>query len=196
VGQGFDELFLGHAVFDGTAEVQLELGGVAAGGEHHDGDEAAVAGGELGAVPDVARNKGELVLLVQNAHYAAALERGRAAAEAIPYILGAVLAVVRQIVECNRVRVDNGRNYLREILFGDAEDPHRRRALEIVDEADHTIAKILSRSDQIVRSEAENLAQIVSYIMFMTMAGSENTALSDDEIVAAIKRHVSVILPG
>jgi hypothetical protein len=107
-----------------------------------------------------------------------------------------VLAVVRQIVECNRVRVDNGRNYLREILFGDAEDPHRRRALEIVDEADHTIAKILSRSDQIVRSEAENLAQIVSYIMFMTMAGSENTALSDDEIVAAIKRHVSVILPG
>jgi hypothetical protein len=53
VGDGFDELLLGHAVLNGLAEVEAELFGVAAGGEHGHGDEAAVTGGKLGPVPDV-----------------------------------------------------------------------------------------------------------------------------------------------
>src|SRR5580704_15221560 len=56
-----------------------------------------------------AKTKGELLLLVQNAHYAEALERGRADAEAIPGVLDAVMAIVRPIVECNRAQIDNGR---------------------------------------------------------------------------------------
>jgi AcrR family transcriptional regulator len=48
-----------------------------------------------------AKTKGELLLLVQNAQYAAALERGRAAAGAIPDVLDAVLSIVQPIVECN-----------------------------------------------------------------------------------------------
>src|SRR3954467_5834204 len=55
-----------------------------------------------------ARTKGELLLLVQNAQYGAALEKGRAAAEQVPDALEAVLAIVRPIVECNRAQIENG----------------------------------------------------------------------------------------
>jgi hypothetical protein len=45
VGDGFDELLLGHAFLNGSAEVEAELCGVAAGGEHGHAGEAAVTGG-------------------------------------------------------------------------------------------------------------------------------------------------------
>src|SRR6476620_9556776 len=51
--------------------------------------------------------------------YAEALERGRTDAETIPDALDAVMSIVRPIVECNRIQVDNGRTYLREMVFGD-----------------------------------------------------------------------------
>src|SRR6476659_6165352 len=70
-----------------------------------------------------AKTKGELLLLVQNAQYAAALERRRAAAGTIPNVLDAVLSIVQPIVECNRSQVENGRTYLREMVFGDPEKP-------------------------------------------------------------------------
>src|SRR5215207_811417 len=44
-----------------------------------------------------ARTKGELLLLVQNAQYADALERGRAAAETTPGVLDAVTCIVQPI---------------------------------------------------------------------------------------------------
>ena len=78
-----------------------------------------------------AKTKGELLLLVQNKHYAESLERGCADAETITDVLDAVLAIVRPIVECNRVQIDNGRTYLREVAFGDPEEPRHREALAI-----------------------------------------------------------------
>ena len=74
-----------------------------------------------------AKTKGELLLLVQNAQYAAALERGRAAAETIPDVLDAVLSIVQPIVHCNRAQIDNGRTYLREMVFGDPAGTASRR---------------------------------------------------------------------
>ncbi len=80
-----------------------------------------------------AKTKGELLLLVQNSGYADALEEGKAAAESIPDALDAVMAIIRPVVECNRIQIDNGRTYLRELVFGDPEEPHHRDALD----ADH-----------------------------------------------------------
>src|SRR5688572_11175374 len=78
-----------------------------------------------------AKTKGELLLLVQNSSYADALEEGEAAAESIPDALDAVMAIVRPVVECNRAQIDNGRTYLREIVFGDLDEPHHREALAL-----------------------------------------------------------------
>ena len=64
-----------------------------------------------------AKSKSEL-LLVQNSSYVTALEEGVAAAENISDTTDAMLAIIRPVVECSRRNVENGRTYLREIVFG------------------------------------------------------------------------------
>ncbi|KRE54775.1 TetR family transcriptional regulator [Arthrobacter sp. Soil736] len=142
-----------------------------------------------------AKTKGELLLLVQNAHYAEALERGRADAEAIPDALDAVMAIVRPIVECNRVQVDNGRTYLREMVFGDPAEPRHGEALSIVGQTEEAIAAVLAREELISAGDAATTARIVSAIMFLSMAASVNAALSTEAIVQDIRTQIRLILP-
>lgn len=141
-----------------------------------------------------AKTKGELLLLVQNAHYAEALERGRADAETIPDVLDAMLAIVRPIVECNRIQIDNGRTYLREMVFGDPEESRHREALAIVAQTEEAIAAVLRR-DERAGGDATTLARIVSAVMFLSMAASVNIASSVEEIVQDIRGLVVVLLP-
>ena len=141
-----------------------------------------------------AKTKGELLLLVQNAHYAEALQQGRADAETTPDILDAVLAIVRPIVECNRVQVDNGRTYLREMVFGDPEEPRHSEALSIVAQTEEAIAAVLGRHELAGAGDAATMARIVSAIMFLSMAATVNAALSIDEIVHDIRTQVGVLL--
>jgi AcrR family transcriptional regulator len=141
-----------------------------------------------------AKTKGELLLLVQNAQYAAALERGRAAAQTIPDELDAVLSIVRPIVECNRSRVDNGRTYLREMVFGDPEEPHHGEALAIAAQTEEAITALLRRDKRVSQGEAAALARVVSGVMFLSMAASLNAAWSVQEIMEDIRRQVSALL--
>jgi TetR/AcrR family transcriptional regulator len=142
-----------------------------------------------------AKNKGELLLLVQNSSYVDALVEGRAAAEGISDPLDAVMAVVRPVVECNRKQIDNGRTYLREMVFGDPNEPHHRDALALNAQTEEAIAAILRRGDRKSAEESTTLARVVSAIMFVTMAATVNIAHSVDDIVADIRRHVQVLLP-
>ncbi|MDR6981088.1 AcrR family transcriptional regulator [Streptomyces sp. 3330] len=142
-----------------------------------------------------AKTKGELLLLVQNTKYLEALEQGRADAEAIPGALDAVLAIVRPIVECNRVQIDNGRTYLREMVFGDPEEPRHGAALAIVAQTEEAVAAVLRRDDRVAEGDAATLAHIVSAVMFLSMAASVNIALSVEEIMQDIHRQVDVLLP-
>jgi len=141
-----------------------------------------------------AKTKGELLLLVQNAHYAEALQQGRADAETTPDILDAVLAIVRPIVECNRVQVDNGRTYLREMVFGDPAEPRHAEALSIVAQTEEAIAAVLGRQELPRAQDAATTARIVSAIMFLSMAATVNAALSIDEIIQDIRTQVGVLL--
>ena len=141
-----------------------------------------------------AKTKGELLLLVQNAHYAEALQQGRADAETTPDILDAVLAIVRPIVECNRVQVDNGRTYLREMVFGDPTEPRHAEALSIVAQTEEAIATVLGRHELFSAGDAATTAHVVTAIMFLSMAATVNAALSIDEIVQDIRTQVGVLL--
>ncbi len=141
-----------------------------------------------------AKSKGELLLLVQNAHYAEALQRGRADAETVSDALDAVMAIVRPIVECNRIQVDNGRTYLREMVFGDPEEPRHSEALSIVAQTEEATAAVLGRHEQAGAGDAATMARIVTAIMFLSMAASVNAALSIDEIVRDIRAQVGVLL--
>jgi TetR/AcrR family transcriptional regulator len=142
-----------------------------------------------------AKSKSELLLLVQNSSYVAALQEGRTAAANKPQVLDAVLAIIRPIVECNRVHVDNGRSYLRELVFGDPEEPHHRDALALTLQTEQEVAAVLRRDGRISFEDAAKLAQIVSAVMFLSMAATVNANRTVDDIVAEIANRLRVILP-
>ena len=143
-----------------------------------------------------AKTKGELLLLVQNSTYAEALVAGRAAAEAIPDVFEAVMAIVRPVVECNRKQIDNGRTYLRELVFGDPEEPHHREALTLTVQTEQAIADVLARDPGLEPRSAAVLGHVVSAIMFLSLAATINISRSVDEIVSEISEQVRVLLPG
>lgn len=142
-----------------------------------------------------AKTKAELLLLVQNSAYADALVTGRAAAEGITDVLEAVMAIVRPVVECNRKQIDNGRTYLRELLFGDPQEPHHRDALTLTVQTEEAIAGVLGRDPRVEPGDAAKLAHIVSAIMFVSMAATINISSSVDEILTEIGEQVRVLLP-
>ena len=142
-----------------------------------------------------AKSKGELLLLVQNSTYADALQRGKSASEGITDTLDAVMAIVRPIVECNRKQVDNGRTYLREIVFGDPAEPHHRDALDLTVQTEEAIAAILRRDGRTSPQDAAARAHIVSAIMFISMAATINAANPVDDVVQEIRDQVRVLLP-
>jgi AcrR family transcriptional regulator len=142
-----------------------------------------------------AKTKGELLLLVQNSGYVDALEAGRAAAGSIPDALDAVMAIIRPIVECNRIQVDNGRTYLRELVFGDPEEPYHRDAITLTLQTEDAIAGLLRRDDRVGQDDAVTLAHVVSAIMFIAMASPANVARTVEEILQEIRDQVRVLLP-
>ena len=142
-----------------------------------------------------AKTKGELLLLVQNTHYSAALERGRAAAAGAATALDGVMALVAPIAECNRVQVDNGRTYLREMVFGDPGEPHHAEALSIVARTEEAVAGVLTSLAQRPAAEAVALARVVSAIVFLELGASVNADSSIPELVASIRTQVAAILP-
>jgi AcrR family transcriptional regulator len=141
------------------------------------------------------KTKGELLLLVQNSSYAEALAQGKQAAENLTDPLDAVMAIVRPVVECNRKQVDNGRTYLREIVFGDPAEPHHREALGLSLRTEEAIAAVLQRDGRLTAQDAAARARIVSAVMFISMAASFNATDPVDDVVREIRDQVRILLP-
>jgi AcrR family transcriptional regulator len=143
-----------------------------------------------------AKTKGELLLLVQNARYAEELDRGRAAAASATNALDAVMALVAPIVACNRVQVDNGRTYLREMVFGDPSEPRHAEALAIAASTEQATAEALVRHAGLGTDEASTLARVISAVLFLTMASSAHAEHGVAELLDAIRGQVAAILPA
>ncbi|MBT2584477.1 TetR/AcrR family transcriptional regulator [Arthrobacter sp. ISL-95] len=141
-----------------------------------------------------AKTKAELLLLVHNAKYAQALAAGVDAAAAEVAVLDAVMAIIRPIIECNRVQIENGRTYLREIVFGDPAEPHHAEALSLTMRTEAAIAEILTRDERLVSRDPEKLARIVSAVMFVSMASSATIQLTDAQVGDEIRDQISVLL--
>lgn len=141
-----------------------------------------------------AKTKGELLLMVQNSAYEDALRDGVRAAESESDALAAVLAILRPVVECNRKQVDNGRTYLREIAFGDVNEPYHRTAFELSVRTQQAVADVLRRSSSPRPDMADEQAQVVSAIMFVTLAVVTNAGRPVEEIVEEIRAQVRVLL--
>lgn len=140
-----------------------------------------------------AKTKGELLLLVQNAHYAKALDEGRAKAANAADPLQATVAILRPIVACNRRQIDNGRAYLKEMAFGRDDDPSRGAALDIVAQTEDAIAAELNRAANIDPQDAATIAHVATAITFLSMAGA-NSSATVDEIAADIHEQLTAVL--
>ena len=104
------------------------------------------------------------------------------------------MSIVQPIVQCNRAQIDNGRTYLREMVFGDPEEPHHGEALAIAAQTEEAITAVLRRDKRVGEGDAATLARVVSSVMFLSMAASVNVAWSVEEIVQDIRRQVSALL--
>lgn len=142
------------------------------------------------------KNKGELLLLVQNEHYREALELGRRAAADARTLVDAVVALVEPVVACNRVQVENGRTYLREMAFGDPGEPNHAEALTIAGETEHTVAGLIAEHGGLDEDRAATLAHVVSAVLFVTMVSSADPDTSVAEVVATIRAQVGAVLPS
>jgi AcrR family transcriptional regulator len=176
--QAASELFSAHGVDDVTTQ-QIA-------------DQADIGAGTLFLY---AKNKGELLLLVQNSHYEEALQKGTAAAAHARGCVASVMAIVGPIVECNRVHVGNGQTYLREIAFGDPNETQHAHALDIVARTEAAIAEALASRGAFEPARAAVAATIVSAIMFLALARSEPQR-RDEEVTALIEQQVAVLLDG
>lgn len=139
------------------------------------------------------KTKGELLLLAQNERYAEALLEGRAAAAVESDPVDALVAIIRPIVICNRSQIDNGRTYLREMLFGDPQDRHHAAALTIVAETEQEVSGIISRTGR-SGSEAAILSRVISAAMLVSMTSTLNPAATNDDIIAEIRGQIVAVL--
>ena len=106
-----------------------------------------------------------------------------------------MMAIIRPIVACNRIQVDNGRTYLRELVFGDPEEPHHRDALALTFQTEEAIAAVLRRDDRVGSDDAATIARIASAIMFISMASPANITRTVEDILQEIRDQVRVLLP-
>ncbi|MCF3139091.1 TetR/AcrR family transcriptional regulator [Paenarthrobacter sp. AR 02] len=143
-----------------------------------------------------AKTKAELLLLVHNVKYAEALAAGVEAAAAEAEVLDAVMAIINPIITCNRVQIENGRTYLKEIVFGDPAEPHHAEALALTQRTEAAVVDVLNRDTKLAARGAEKLAGIISAIMFISMTSAANLGLNDAQVGDDIRAQVSVLLGG
>ncbi|WP_091788311.1 TetR/AcrR family transcriptional regulator [Pedococcus dokdonensis] len=137
-----------------------------------------------------AKTKGELLLMVQNAHYRQALDRGMARAARLEEPLEAVMAILRPIIDCNRAQRDNGVAYLREITFGDSAEAHRAEALTIVQETEVAVAAVIGRTSS--AGAAGVAAHLINGAMLLALAGAGDA--DNDAVAAEVRQGVELVL--
>ena len=156
-------------------------------------DRADVA---IGTLYLYAATKAELLIMVQNQKFAAAIDTGLAAAglTATRGPLEGVFALVRPVVACVREQVENGRTYLHELVFGDPSEPYRREGLALSARLEDGIARLLSRDERIDAGDAATLARVITAIIHISTTATVYLHRSDDAVLSDIREQVQATL--
>ncbi|MDF9877693.1 TetR/AcrR family transcriptional regulator [Cellulosimicrobium cellulans] len=160
-------------------------------------DRADVA---IGTLYLYASTKAELLILVQNQKFAAAIDDGihaeGAAVRAGVGTVASVLALMEPVVACLREQPENGRTYLHELVFGDPAGPHRRYGLTLSVRLENALVGILSPGPQTVAADAGTLARVIAAIIHVTTTATVHVHDSLPEILDHVRRQVTAVLPG
>lgn len=116
-----------------------------------------------------ATSKGELLMMVYNQQFRAALSAGERESRSRRDPVDAVQAVVGPLLAAADSNVENTVNYQRELLFGSADEKYRSEGLELVARLEETIAHRLveaARNRGLDERQAEDQARHASRSIF------------------------------
>jgi AcrR family transcriptional regulator len=94
-----------------------------------------------------AASKGELLLMVYNERFRAAIDEGQLAARAHVNVVDAVVALVLPVIELAQRTADDGVWYQRELMFGPPSEQYRAEGLALVERLETAIATELARAE-------------------------------------------------
>ena len=141
-----------------------------------------------------AKTKGELILLAQNSKYSLALAAGKVASDSVIDVLPALLALWSPVIACNREQVENGRAYLREVMFGDPAEVNHQTAVGFMLETEHATREILMRTEKLSESTARSVAQLVSAAALLAMSSPANVTLSVEQVTNQFAAQIRTLL--
>lgn len=143
-----------------------------------------------------ASTKAELLIMVQNEKFAAAVDSGLAAANTAvgQGALERVIALIRPVVECVREHIENGRTYLHELVFGDPAEPYRQAGLTLAGRLEDGITGLLTRDEHVGGADAATLARVITAIIHISTTATVYLHHSDEAVLADIRAQIHATL--
>ncbi|MFC8198077.1 TetR/AcrR family transcriptional regulator [Streptomyces sp. NPDC057298] len=150
----------------------------------------------IGTLYLYASTKAELLIMVQNEKFAAAVDTGLAAANTAvgQGALERVIALIRPVVECVREHIENGRTYLHELVFGDPAEPYRQAGLALAGRLEDGITGLLTRDDHVGAADAATLARVITAIIHISTTATLYLHRSDDAVLTDIRDQIHATL--
>ena len=157
-------------------------------------DRADVA---IGTLYLYAATKAELLIMVQNRKFGAAIDDGLAAARApATDPLESVLALITPVVACLREHPENGRTYLHELVFGDPEEAHRREGLALSQRLEEGVGGVLRSGSGIGLGDAATRARVISSVIHVSTTATLHLRDPLPTLLAHLRRQIAVVMPG
>jgi AcrR family transcriptional regulator len=149
----------------------------------------------IGTLYLYASTKAELLIMVQNEKFAAAIDAGLAAANTAGQgALEPVIALIRPVVECLREHIENGRTYLHELVFGDPAEPYRQAGLALAGRLEDGVTGLLIRDPHIGAADAATLARVITAIIHISTTATVYLQRSDEAVLADIRDQIHATL--
>jgi len=158
-------------------------------------DRADVA---IGTLFRYAASKAELLIMVQNEKFAAAVDDGLAESGVLSAgdapVEDAVMALVSPVIDCVREHPENGRLYLHEVIFGDPAEEHRKAGLAQAWRLEASIAELLRALPGLDQDAPTTLARIITSILHITMTATLHLGDTPDEVKATVRSQLTALL--
>lgn len=159
-------------------------------------DRADVA---IGTLFRYAASKAELLVMVQNEKFRAAIDDGLAASGALSAADAsaedAIMALVSPVIDCVREQPENGRLYLHELIAGEPADEHRSAGLAEAWRLEASVAELLRTSSGVDPEARVALARVVTSIIHVTMTATLHLRDTPGEVKAVVRAQLAAILP-
>ena len=154
------------------------------------------AGVAIGTLFCYVSSKAELLIMVQNEKFAAAIDAGLTAAAnaAGQGLLDEVLELIRPVIACVREHKENGRCYLHELVFGDPNEQFRSDGLALAARLEAGIQATVARDGGIGHADAFDLARVISAIIHVNITAKVYLDLTAEEVLADIRKQIAVVL--